>query len=193
MPLHVYDFCLISSASHYGCIIQIYLELRSISFERIIRFRLTHVLSIPASPVFFADNAPVQIGQYGTIGELTIKVYDKTYNSKLLIKNAGTTVRTMQSIENITTYDTFHGAKIRVYGIQYTIRMHLTSSKDFTNYTVEACNNIGCNHFHVLVQSASKLTQNLILENKTYICFRYTTNIFNYFQFVNLKRRSLIK
>ncbi|VDI58039.1 Hypothetical predicted protein [Mytilus galloprovincialis] len=108
-----------------------------------------------ASPVFFADNEPVQIGQYGKIVELTIKVYDKTYNSKVFITKKGTTVRTKTRIENITTHDTFYGVKIRVSGIQYTIRMHLTSSKDFTNYTVEACNDIGCNHFHVLVQSAN--------------------------------------
>lgn len=122
---------------------------------------MTHVLSIPASPVFFTDNEPVQIGQYGKIVELTIKFYDKLYNSTVFITKNGTTVRTNARIENITTHEIFYGVRIRVSGIQYTIPLQLTSANDFTNYTVEACNDIGCNNLYVQVQSASKLTQNL--------------------------------
>ncbi|CAC5380192.1 unnamed protein product [Mytilus coruscus] len=108
-----------------------------------------------ASPVFVADNTQVQIGQYGKIIKLTIIIYDKLYHSKVLIKKNGTTVRVKTRIDNITTHDIFYGANIRVFGMQYTFHLHLTSTSDFTSYMVEACNDVGCNHFYVQVQSAS--------------------------------------
>ncbi|XP_052103130.1 synaptogenesis protein syg-2-like [Mytilus californianus] len=108
------------------------------------------------SPVFVADNTPVQIGQYGKIVTLTIKVYDKLYNSQVfIIKKNGATVGVKPTIENITTHDTFYGVKIRVAGIQFTFHLHLTSANDFTSYIVEARNDVGCNYFYVRVQSES--------------------------------------
>lgn len=129
----------------------------SFSFINIIRFTLTkYVLSIPASPIFVADNTQVKVGQFGKIIKLTIKIYDKLFNTNVLIKKNGTNVIVIPTIKNITTRSTSFGVHIRVPGIQYTFPLHLTSAHDFTTYMVEACNEIGCNSFDVQVQSASK-------------------------------------
>lgn len=115
-------------------------------------------MSVPASPIFVADNTPVKVGQFGKIINLTIKIYNKLYNTNVLIKKNGTTVTVIPTIDNITTHSKSFGVQIRVPGIQYTFPLHLTSAHDFTTYMVEACNKIGCNYFDVRVQSASKYT-----------------------------------
>lgn len=113
-----------------------------------------------APPVFVADNKPGKIGQIGKRLELKIYVYDKFYNSKVVIKKFGTTVKiTPNMTALLSTHDIFYGVYITVPGTQYTFYLHLRSKNDFTNYTVEACNVIGCNYFHVMVESTSKLNR----------------------------------
>lgn len=111
---------------------------------------------ITAPPVFVAHNTPVQNGQYGKELELKIHVYDKFYNGTVSIKTKDTTVKMNAKMERIITYDIFHGVNITVWGQQFTMDLPLTSENDFGNYTLEACNIVGCNYFDVQVQSACK-------------------------------------
>lgn len=117
---------------------------------------MTHVLSIPAAPVFVAENKPIQIGKFERGVKFRVTIYDKLFSSIVLIKNNGTTLKIKPTIENITAHDILYGVNVRVPGIQYTFQLYLTSINDFTNYTVEACNNVGCNYFNVQVISAGK-------------------------------------
>ncbi|CAC5380200.1 unnamed protein product [Mytilus coruscus] len=112
------------------------------------------VIKSHAPPVFVAYNKPVRNGQYGQKLKLKIHVYDRLYNCKVLIKMNDTTLKVKTKKEMIKTYDTFHGVNITVWGQQFTFDLPLTSENDFRNYTVEACNDVGCNYFDVQVQSA---------------------------------------
>lgn len=70
-----------------------------------------------------------------------------------------TSIMIKAKIKSVHTHDTFHGVYITVPGIKYTFDLDLTSENSFTKYTVEACNDVGCNYFDVQVKSASKLTR----------------------------------
>ncbi|XP_063411438.1 hemicentin-1-like [Mytilus trossulus] len=106
-----------------------------------------------ASPVFVSENKPIQVGTFGSGVEIKVTIYDKLYNSTVFIRNNGTTLEVKPTIENITTHDTLYGVNVRVTGIQYIFQLYLTSTNNFTNYTVEACNDVGCNYFYVKVIS----------------------------------------
>ncbi|VDI51396.1 Hypothetical predicted protein [Mytilus galloprovincialis] len=114
----------------------------------------TSIKSI-APPVFVADNKQVQIGHFGKSVEIEIYIYDKLNNSEVVIKSMGTSIMIKAKIKSVQTHDTFHGVYITVPGIKYTFDLDLTSENSFTKYTVEACNDVGCNYFDVQVKSAN--------------------------------------
>ncbi|CAC5380205.1 unnamed protein product [Mytilus coruscus] len=121
---------------------------------KLIQTGQTYIVS-SGPPVFVSENKPVQIGEYGKTLELTICIYDKLQNSKVLLKQIDIPVKVKTILKRITTYDTFHGVLITVPGIQYTFYLLMTSADDFLKYTVEACNDVGCNYFDVKVKPAN--------------------------------------
>lgn len=98
----------------------------------------------------------MQIGQFGKTLTITTIIYDKLNNSKVLVKRNDTTLRVTVMMKRITTHDTFHGVQITVPGIKCTFPLLFTLKEDFSKYTVEACNDVGCNEFNIKVKSESK-------------------------------------
>lgn len=127
--------------------------------------RVKCALSFSAPPVFVANNKPVQIGHFGKGVKIEIYIYDQLNNSKVVITSMGTIIMIKPKIKGLHTHDTFHGVNITVPGIKYTFDLDLTSENNFTKYTVEACNDVGCNYFDVQVKSASKLIKSNLRHN----------------------------
>ncbi|XP_063418428.1 uncharacterized protein LOC134701226 [Mytilus trossulus] len=100
-------------------------------------------------PIFVSSNNEVQDGRYGQKINLTVILYNKfgriqTYISKL---NESLNISANQQL--ILTHELSHNVNITVSGIKVTFQMILDKDDDFTNYTIKACNEEGCNEFIV--------------------------------------------
>ncbi|XP_052079064.1 uncharacterized protein LOC127717466 [Mytilus californianus] len=104
-------------------------------------------------PIFVNANKPIQYGRYGQKIQLKVQLYNKYGTIQTTISKQNETLDIHGRQERILTQDMFHGVNVTVSGIKITFRLTLAKIKDFTDYTIKACNNKECNVYTVKVTS----------------------------------------
>lgn len=72
------------------------------------------------------------------------------------ISKQNETLDTQGRQEKITIHDIFQDVNVTVYGIKIIFQLTLDTAEDFTDYTIKACNQKGCNELTVKVKSECK-------------------------------------
>ncbi|CAC5426783.1 unnamed protein product [Mytilus coruscus] len=108
-------------------------------------------------PIFVNANKPIQFGRYGQKMNLTVLLYNKYGTIQTTISKLFKPLNTETRQETIKTQDISHDVNVTVSGIKITFQLTLDKIEDFTDYTIQACNEMGCNELTVKITSASKL------------------------------------
>ncbi|VDI11168.1 Hypothetical predicted protein [Mytilus galloprovincialis] len=105
------------------------------------------------SPIFVNANEPIQYGRYGEKTNLKVHLYNKYGTIQTTISKRNEILNIHGRQEKVLTQDIFHDINVTVSGIKITFLLTLGRIDDFTDYTIKACNNKGCNVFTVKVTS----------------------------------------
>ncbi|CAG2226569.1 CADM4 [Mytilus edulis] len=111
-------------------------------------------------PIFVNANKPIQIGCYGKKLNLTVLLYNKYGTMETTISKPNKPLYTDIYQESIQTQDIFHDVNVTVFGVKITFQLTLNKAEDFTDYTIKACNEIGCNKLTVEITSEKPVTGN---------------------------------
>ncbi|XP_076088491.1 nephrin-like [Mytilus galloprovincialis] len=107
-------------------------------------------------PIFVNANKPIQIGCYGQKLNLTVLLYNKYGTMETTISNPNKPLYTDIYQQMIQTQDIFHDVNVTVSGVKITFQLTLNKAEDFTDYTIKACNEIGCNKLTVEITSENR-------------------------------------
>ncbi|XP_063411585.1 protein turtle-like [Mytilus trossulus] len=104
-------------------------------------------------PIFVNANKPIQIGRYGQKMNITVLLYNKYDTIQTAISKLNKPLYTKTNQESIWTQDIFHDVNVTVSGVKITFQLTLVKTEDFTDYTIKACNKMGCNELLVKIIS----------------------------------------
>ncbi|CAG2229375.1 unnamed protein product [Mytilus edulis] len=102
-------------------------------------------------PIFVSSNNEVQDGRFGQKFNLTVMLYNKFGRIQAYISKLNESLNISANKQLILTHELSHNVNITVSGIKVTFQMILDKDDDFTNYTIKACNEEGCNEFIVQI------------------------------------------
>ncbi|CAC5372146.1 CADM4 [Mytilus coruscus] len=111
-------------------------------------------------PIFVITNKPIQFGRYGQKMNLTVLLYNKYGTIQTTISKQNEPLHTETIQETIKTQDISHDVILTVSGIKITFQLTLDKIEDFTDYTIKACNEMGCNELTVKITPA-RLSNNI--------------------------------
>ncbi|VDI77322.1 Hypothetical predicted protein, partial [Mytilus galloprovincialis] len=111
------------------------------------------LLNNKAPPIFVSANRPIQYGRFGEKTNLRVHLYTTYGTIQTNISKRNEILKIHGRQKRILTHDMFHGVYVTVFGIKITFQLKLANIEDFTDYTIKACNNKGCNVFTVKVTS----------------------------------------
>lgn len=112
---------------------------------------LFHSCLVP--PIFFTNNQRVQYVQYAREFNITVLLFTRTSNIQLNISSHYRYLQPRITKEIVDTQDILHGVNVTVSAFKVVFYMGLATRKHFGNYTIEACNNEGCNMYIVYIKS----------------------------------------
>lgn len=97
------------------------------------------------------SNKEIQNGLFGQKFNLTVMLYNKFGRIQAYISKLNESLNISANKQLILTHELSHNVNITVSGIKVTFQMILDKEDDFTNYTIKACNEEGCNEFIVQI------------------------------------------
>ncbi|CAC5393252.1 [Mytilus coruscus] len=104
-------------------------------------------------PIFVSTNQRVQYGQYERELNITVLLFNRSGNILLNISNHNQYLQPRITKERVDTQDVLHGVHVTVSAVKVVFYMGLATKEHFGNYTIEACNNEGCNTYIVYMRS----------------------------------------
>ncbi|VDI57359.1 Hypothetical predicted protein [Mytilus galloprovincialis] len=105
-------------------------------------------------PIFSNGNKPIQFGRYAQKMNLTVLMNNKFGTIQTYyISKQNETLDIQGRQEKIKLHDIVQDVNVTVSGIKIIFQLTLYTAEDFTDYTIKACNQKGCNELTVKVKS----------------------------------------